>query len=91
LAPATTVSGLTYTAGDTVRMKFSAIGSSTTTLAVKAWKVGTAEPAAFALTRTDTTPTLQAAGSLNVQAYLSASSTNAPVTASFDNLSIVAG
>jgi PKD repeat protein len=85
-----TVPGLTYAAGDTIRLRFQAIGTGTTNLAVKAWKVGSAEPGAFQLTRTDTAGP-QVAGSFSIQAYLSSSSTNAPVVGSFDNLTINGG
>jgi hypothetical protein len=50
------------------------------------WLDGTAEPGTWLLQATDTTAALQAAGSVGVWAYLSASSTNAPVTLSVDDL-----
>lgn len=83
-----TVAGLTYVAGDVIRFRFQAVGSGTTTLSASAWKVGSTEPAVAALTRTDTTASLQVAGALSLQGYLSASSTNAPVVTSFDNLTV---
>ncbi|WP_420120736.1 PKD domain-containing protein [Nakamurella sp.] len=86
-----TVGGLTYTVGDSIRFKFSAVGSGTTTLTAKAWKVGAPEPTAAQITRTDSAASLQGAGTLSVQAYLSGSSTNAPVVSSFDNLALIAG
>jgi PKD repeat protein len=86
-----TVAGLTYAVGDVVRLRFQALGAGPTALAVKAWKVGAAEPAAFQLSRTDSTASVQGAGSLTVQAYLSSGSTNAPVTGSFDNLAVLGG
>ena len=85
------LAGVTYAAGDTIRVRFQVTGNGTTTLNAKAWKVGTAEPAAAQATATDSTAALQAAGSFQIVSYLSASSTNAPVTVSVDNLSITAG
>lgn len=83
-----TVAGLTYAVGDVERLRFQALGTGTTALAVKAWKVGSAEPAAFQVTRSDSTASVQGPGSLSIQAYLSSGSTNAPVAASFDNFSV---
>ncbi|WP_205843909.1 PKD domain-containing protein [Nakamurella deserti] len=81
-----TVPGLVYAPGDVVRVRFQAVGGGSTALAVKAWKVGTAEPAGFALTRTDTTAALQSGGGFSLQAYLSSGSDGAPITARVDNL-----
>jgi PKD repeat protein len=86
-----TVPGLTYSLGDVIRMRYTAIGSGTTTLQAKAWKVGTTEPAAFNLTRTDNTAALQAAGPISVQVYLSGSATNFPIVASLDSFIVNAG
>ncbi|WP_420120737.1 PKD domain-containing protein [Nakamurella sp.] len=83
-----TLPGLSFAAGDVFRLRLQAIGDGTTTLAVKAWKVGSPEPDSFQLTRTDTTAALQDPGSLSIQSYLSSGATNAPITASIDNLSV---
>ena len=80
------VSTLVYTPGDALRMRFTVTGSGTTTLAGKIWKVGSTEPASAQITSTDTTAALQAAGSVGMLFYLSASS-NSPVTISVDNFS----
>ena len=85
-----TISGVTYVAGDTFRVRFTVTGNGTTNLSAKAWKVGTPEPAAAQVTATDSTAALQAAGSFQIVSYLSGSSTNAPVTTSVDNLLITA-
>ena len=81
-----TVSGLTVAAGDRLNVKVQATGTSPTTLRAKVWKVGTAEPAAWGASLTDTTAALQGAGSIGFEAYLSGSATNAPQVASFDDL-----
>ena len=85
-----TLSGVTYQAGDTFRVRFTVSGNGTTSLNAKAWKVGTTEPAAPQATATDSTAALQAAGSFQIVSYLSGTSTNAPVTVSVDNLLITA-
>jgi len=82
------VPGLTYTAGTQLRIRFTVNGTTTATLAAKIWKVGTTEPVANQISATDTTASLQAAGTVGLQSYLSGIATNAPVIASFDNLSV---
>jgi len=61
------------------------IGTGTTSLATKVWLQGTTEPTPWLLTTSDTTAALQAAGAVGLGNYLSSSSTNAPVTVSFDD------
>ncbi len=56
-----------------------------TTLRAKLWRAGTTEPAGWQLTATDSTASLQAAGAIGFESYISASATNAPVTVSLDN------
>jgi hypothetical protein len=81
------VTDVVPTATDTLRIRMQANGTGTTTLNAKVWKAAATEPAAWQLARTDTTPALQSAGGVGVWVYLSGSATNAPVTASVDNLS----
>lgn len=76
----------TYQPGDKIRVRLTVTGNGTTTLAARAWRVGTAEPASSQVTATDTTTSLQTAGSFSLIGYLSASATVAPVTFSIDNL-----
>jgi PKD repeat protein len=82
-----TVTGLTYTAGDVLHVRFVLTGSGTTALSAKAWK-GVNEPTAYQATTTDTTASLQGVGSIGWQSYLSGSSTNAPVISTVDNISV---
>jgi PKD repeat protein len=81
-----TVSGLTVVPTDRLQVKVQAVGTSPTTLRAKVWKVGTPEPTDWTASVSDTTASLQAAGSIGVGTYLSGSATNAPVVASFDDL-----
>ena len=81
-----TVTGLTVAAGDKLNVKVQATGTSPTTLRAKIWKVGSAEPAAWTASTTDSTASLQGAGGVGFEAYLSGSATNAPQVASFDDL-----
>ncbi|WP_187279665.1 PKD domain-containing protein [Quadrisphaera setariae] len=83
-----TVSGLKYTAGAPLRMRLQVVGTGTTALRAKVWAAGTAEPTAWNLSATDSAAALQAPGSVGVMGFLSASSTNAPVTLRVDDLSV---
>ncbi len=87
LGTAVTVPGLTYAVGDTLRIAFETIGTSPTTLRAKIWKVGSAEPATWQVTASDSTAALQVAGGVGLVGYVSSTATNAPVTLRFDNLS----
>ncbi len=80
------MTGLTYSAGDVLKMKFVVSGTGTTTLSGKVWKAPANEPAAPQITSTNSAAGLQSAGASAVQGYLSASSTSAPVTITFDNV-----
>ncbi|MEZ5310115.1 MAG: PKD domain-containing protein [Microthrixaceae bacterium] len=75
-------------AGTTYRVSFSAIGSGTTALAAKFWKVADGEPASEMVSTTDSTATLQAAGGLGLTNYLTGSTTNAPLAVTYDNLEV---
>jgi PKD repeat protein len=78
--------GLTYSTGSLMQMRLQVEGTSPTTLRAKVWKVGSAEPAAWTLTRTDSSAGLQVAGGVGVATYLSGTSTNTPVTVLIDDL-----
>lgn len=77
--------GFSIATGQTVRVRVQVTGASPTTVRLKAWLTGTAEPGAWTLTTTDSTAALQTAGSVGLLAYLSGSATNAPVIARFDD------
>lgn len=81
-----TVSGLSYSDGDTLNMRVTAVGNGTTTVTAKVWKAGTAEPGTAQLSRTDSTASLQVAGSFALSSYLGSSATSVPVEAQYDNL-----
>lgn len=85
------VSGLSYAAGQQLRMRFAVSGLDTATLGAKVWRAGSDEPAAWQLTAADSTPALQSSGSVGLVSYLSGSSTSAPVVLRFDDLSVTNG
>ncbi|WP_375477358.1 beta strand repeat-containing protein [uncultured Jatrophihabitans sp.] len=88
LTSATTISGLTYTAGTPLRVRLQTLGSGTTTLNAKVWAASAAEPADWQVSATDTTAGLQAQGTVAISSTNSSSSTNAPITVSVDNLRV---
>jgi hypothetical protein len=77
-------------AGGLIHVRVVATGRSPTTLRMRAWAPGSAEPSTWSYGASDAAPALQAAGAVGLRAYLGASSTNAPVVASFDHLRAVA-
>jgi PKD repeat protein len=79
--------GLVYQPGDVLRVRYEVAGTS---LRGKVWRDGAAEPGTWQVAATDTTPALQAPGSVGFQAYLSGSASNAPVVARFEDLSVLA-
>jgi PKD repeat protein len=81
----TTVSGLTYVAGETLNIRMQVTGTSPTSLKAKVWKSTAAEPASWTLTATDSASELQTAGSAGLYSFLSSSATNAPVVISYDD------
>ena len=80
----TTVSGLTYTAGDTLNIRLQVVGTGPTNLKAKVWKSTAAEPDSWTTTVSDSTSGLQAAGAAGLYSFLSGSATNAPVVISYD-------
>jgi len=80
-----TVSGLTYTPGTVLHLKLQVTGTGTTTARIKAW-TGATEPTAWQVTGTDSTASLQSAGGVGIRGYMSASTTNGPMSVRLDNL-----
>jgi len=87
LVGSSTVSGLTYTAGDRLNVRFQAEGSSPTTLRVKVWRAGTTEPALWTYTRTDATAANQGAGAVSLRSYAPNTGNN-PIAVSYDELAV---
>ncbi len=83
------VTGLTYGAGDQLRVRLQVTGTSPTTIQARVWKVGTTEPSAWTYTYSDSTAALQTAGGLALQTYLPTSVTNLPVAIRFDDFNAV--
>lgn len=81
----TTVPGLSVTTADSLSVRFQVTGSSPTTLKAKVWRTATTEPTAWSLSTTDATASLQTAGYVGVNSYLSASATAVPVIYTYDD------
>lgn len=86
LVPEILLPGVTVSPGVRVWIRAEAIGAAPTTLRVRAWRDGQAEPATWALTTTDSTAALQLAAPIGFRAYLSRSATNSPIAVRFDDL-----
>jgi hypothetical protein len=85
------VSGLTYTPGTVLKVRFQVSGTGTTTLTGKVWKASGTEPTTAQVSSTSTVAGLQSAGSPEVQGYLSGSSTSIPIVASVDSYRVISG
>ena len=83
------VPGLTYAAGDRLEVRLQVEGTFPTAVRAKVWTAGTAEPAAWQTTMTDSTASLQTAGSIGLGTYLFGTVTNGPVVLAFDDLSAI--
>jgi beta-glucanase (GH16 family) len=84
------LTGLTYRAGDKWTMRLATSGTNPTTIRVKAWPASSPEPAAWSVTRTDSTPVLQAAGTTGFSAYLSRRATVKSVLVSVYDFAVTA-
>ena len=73
--------------GTVFNVRFQVFGTSPTQLKTKVWAVGSAEPADWLLTATDSTAALQVGGALGFMAYLSSKATNAPVAVRIQDFS----
>jgi PKD repeat protein len=85
---AANIAGLTYSAGDKLQVRLQVVGTSPTTIRSKVWKAGTTEPSAWQLTTTDSTASLQGAGSVGLSTYIAGSATTVPLTTTFDDYSV---
>ncbi|MBE7162705.1 MAG: PKD domain-containing protein, partial [Williamsia herbipolensis] len=70
------VSGITRAAGDSFDLRATVSGANPTTITAKLWRAGTAEPASSQLTVTDSTASVQGAGSAGLFGYRSGSATS---------------
>ncbi len=78
-------SSFNYSVGSTLQIKVQVTGASPTTIKAKAWKTSQSEPD-WQLSTTDGSSGLQDAAGVSLVSYLSGSSTNFPIVASYDDL-----
>lgn len=88
LGPAVRVTGLDLTPGGFIWLRAAVTGSAPTTITLKAWADGQAEPLDWHFSATDATTALQGPGAVGLRAYLAASVSNGPLLASFDDLTV---
>ena len=81
-------SGLTFTPGTRLRVRLQVTGTSPTTLRMKVWPEGSAEPAAWTVSATDSTDGLQVAGAVGVTPYISGAETVLPVAVQLSDLAV---
>jgi PKD repeat protein len=89
LVSETQVAGITMGAGDKLLARVQVFGTSPTTIRARVWKAGTTEPTTWQKTTPDSTAGYQVAGGVGLYLYLSSTATNAPITASVDDLRAV--
>lgn len=80
------VQSITYQPNMMLRVRFQAVGINPTTLRVKVWAADQNEPLSWQFSTTDSTVSLQTSGVVGLRAYLGGTTTNGPVTLSFDDL-----
>jgi hypothetical protein len=87
LTSGTPVAG--FAAGARFSVRFEQAGANPTVVRARMWPTGTAEPATWLVTATDTTAALQVPGGTGISAYLSSGSTGTMVTATVDNVVVL--
>ena len=88
LGPEIRVSGLTHVADGFIWLRTQVFGSNPTTVRVRAWADGEPEPHTWAFVATDSTPSLQSAGTVGIRAHLNRRVPDAPILFGFDDLTI---
>ncbi len=77
-----------HQAGVSYWVRTSVSGVSPTTLRIKVWPAGQAEPAGWQYSVTDSAPGLQTSGSVGLRTWIGFDTTNAPVRFYFDDWSV---
>jgi PKD repeat protein len=89
VAPPVLVSGLSQSPGSFIWVRTQVQGTNPTTIRVKAWAEGQAEPSTWHFTATNSTAAVQTAGSVGLRAYIGTTVSNAPVVFRFDDFEVV--
>lgn len=88
IGTAVRVPGIVHGPGVTLRIRAQATGTNPTTVRIRVWLDGQAEPGVWHFTATDSTPVLQQPGSVRLLAYLSSDASNAPLLVSLDDFAV---
>ena len=88
IGSAVTVAGLSQS--QPIMFRAMVTGANPTTIKVKAWQAGSAEPSTWQFTATNSSAGLQAAGTLGIRIFVSAAVTNAPIDFKFDDYKVIA-
>jgi hypothetical protein len=86
LGAAVQVAGLVAVPNVPIHVRARAWGASPTTLQIRAWSDLGIEPVTWSFTATDSTASLQTAGSIGLLAYATSNITNGPISVRFDDL-----
>ena len=81
------VPGLTYTPGTQIWVRAQFTGTSPTTIRLRAW-TGATEPSGWTYTATDSAAALQTEGGIALRGFLSSNANPAPVTMTWDELTV---
>lgn len=82
------LSGVTHSANSYLWVRTQFTGVNPTTVRIRVWADGQPEPTSWQYVRTDTTASLQQAGSVGLRAYVNAASTTGQVLFTFDDFSV---
>ncbi|HYI21508.1 MAG TPA: PKD domain-containing protein [Candidatus Limnocylindrales bacterium] len=82
------VPGLVLSPDVPIHLRAEASGRAPTTVRIRAWAEGAAEPSVWHFSATDSTAALQSAGTVGVISHLQSSANNAPLVVRFDDLAV---
>ena len=76
--------------GAKLKVRLQVTGANPTTVRARAWLSTQTEPSTWTVSATDSTSGIQSAGAVGFVGYMSSSTTNAPITVTFDDLVVTA-
>jgi hypothetical protein len=88
LGPELQVPGLVANAGQPLAVRVQYLGTSPTVIRMRVWDPASTEPTVWHASQSDSQAQLQTAGAIGLRAYLASNVTVAPVTVSWDNLTV---
>jgi trimeric autotransporter adhesin len=89
IAPEVLVPAMTYASDVKLNVRVQAIGTSPTTIRARVWPADTNEPAAWLVSTTDNTLSMQTGGNVGLNIVLSSSASSTPITLSVDDLQVI--